>query len=105
MENNNTIIINIALELSNYENCISMPQRIISEAFFIPLVKTRLRVLRAGFGSALADKFLTESVRILAERFNSFGVQAPTELKYWFLSFVQIYKIKYIFYAYLSCKG
>ena len=31
-------------------------------------VKTRLRVLRAGFGSALADKFLFESVRILAER-------------------------------------
>ncbi len=27
-------------------------------------VKTRLRVLRAGFGSALADKFLTESVCI-----------------------------------------
>ena len=36
-------------------------------------VKTRKRVLRAGFGSALADKFLTESVRIFAERFNSVG--------------------------------
>ena len=32
------------------------------------IVKTRLRVLRAGFGSALADEFLTESVHILAER-------------------------------------
>ncbi len=32
------------------------------------LVKTRSRVLRAGFGSASADKFLSESVRILAER-------------------------------------
>ena len=31
-------------------------------------VKTRERVLRAGFGSASADKFLSESVRILAER-------------------------------------
>jgi len=31
-------------------------------------VKTRSRVLRAGFGSASADKFLSESVRILAER-------------------------------------
>ncbi|MBQ5484058.1 MAG: GHKL domain-containing protein [Lachnospiraceae bacterium] len=32
------------------------------------VVKTRSRVLRAGFGSASADKFLSESVRILAER-------------------------------------
>jgi len=31
-------------------------------------VKTRSRVLRAGFGAASADKFLSESVRILAER-------------------------------------
>ncbi|WP_031556321.1 hypothetical protein [Lachnospira multipara] len=31
-------------------------------------VKTRSRVLHAGFGSASADKFLSESVRILAER-------------------------------------
>ncbi len=31
-------------------------------------VKTRSRVLRAGFGSASADKFLSESVRIRAER-------------------------------------
>ena len=30
-------------------------------------VKTLSRVLRAGFGSASADKFLSESVRILAE--------------------------------------
>ena len=32
------------------------------------IVKTRLRVLRAGFESASADKYIFESVRILAER-------------------------------------
>ena len=43
--------------------------KIISMGFhFSRIVKTRLRVLRAGFGSASADKFLSESVRILAER-------------------------------------
>jgi len=40
---------------------------IISGSEFMQ-VKTRARVLRAGFGSASADKFLSESVRILAER-------------------------------------
>ncbi len=41
---------------------------IISEGLIAENVKTRSRVLRAGFGSASADKFLSESVRILAER-------------------------------------
>ena len=43
-----------------------------------PYVKTRSRVLRAGFGSASADKFLSESVRILAERLKSSSL---TEIK------------------------
>jgi|GEM_PF-7078298 len=50
-------------------NLIHYIPKIISMGFhFSRTVKTRLRVLRAGFGSASADKYLSESVRILAER-------------------------------------
>jgi len=50
-------------------NLIHYIPKIIPMSFhFSRIVKTRLRVLRAGFGSASADKFLSESVRILAER-------------------------------------
>ena len=45
------------------------------------MIKTRLRVLCAGFGSAQADIYLSESVRIPAERFNSVGGLQPAELK------------------------
>ena len=40
-----------------------MPQSAIRQ-----IVKTRLRVLHAEFESASADKYIFESVRILAER-------------------------------------
>ena len=49
------------------QNAISYPPYILGSNPFVT-VKTRSRVLRAGFGSASADKFLSESVRILAER-------------------------------------
>ena len=58
------------------------------------VVKTRLRVLRAGFGSALADKFLTESVRILAERF-TVGACTPPELNH------STFNQKYFYYTLL----
>ena len=43
------------------------------------LVKTRSRVLRAGFGSALADSLPIRIRAHPAERFNSVGACTPTE--------------------------
>ena len=42
-------------------------------------VKTRSRVLRAGFGSALADSLPIRIRAHPAERFNSVGACTPTE--------------------------
>ncbi|SCW54486.1 hypothetical protein SAMN02910400_01230 [Lachnospiraceae bacterium C10] len=52
------------------QKTVDIQTRMLADALNVEekdIVKTRSRVLRAGFGSASADKFLSESVRILAE--------------------------------------